>query len=354
MGSMYFYKPNRVIFYPKAIINFLILITFSLLTKHALAAAPIIDTMPDYELAINNESQPSMYGFYYTVTDSDTPLSGLSISVTSSDNSILQISGGPPPHIMKLVLVNRMPGASGLVTITVTISDGSSTDTESFQVQVGPTPSEAPIISPIEDQLLEAHSGPTQRMVAFNYQVSDVDTDFSELTTSVSSSNPALISIASSPPPHIATVGLFNLQANVGGTVQLSISISDGVNTTTESFNVRVSAPPVLNQIDDRNIEKNSGPGNKTVSFSYSLSDIDTQLQDIQLSISSSNESLLQAAGSPPPHIAKVALFNLLPGVIGSSVVTINASDGERSDNVSFTVNVSENNPPSILSLIHI
>ncbi|WP_096087437.1 hypothetical protein [Agaribacterium haliotis] len=311
------------------------------------AAAPVLAPIADQQRDINTGTYVSGTAFDYSVTDSDTPLSGLSISYSSSDTSILRTSGGPPPHIAQVMLFDIMPNASGLVTVTATVSDGTDSSTQSFKVRVGPEPTEAPIISGLQDTVMDYLPGSSRQTAPFSYSVTDPDSALNELSTTVSSSNHDLFIPRSSPPPHIASVALFDLLPNAVGTAELSITVSDGQNSTTKTFTVEVIAKPSIKPINDHLRITNTGTSSIIYPVFYEVT-YPGDFSELQLSFNSSNSELLEPGNSPPPDVAQVMLFNLPPNKTGSSLINMEISNGRHSASESFLITIEDNTAPEI------
>ena len=133
-----------------------------------------------------------------------------------------------------------MAGTFGSANVTVTVSDGELTTTESFLLNVSEVVSNsAPTISEIEDQTIDQDTGTE----SLDFIVGDAETAADALTVSVESDNPALVDVAG-----IVVTGdgadkslIITPLAGAFGTANITVNVSDGEFTTSESFLLTVN-----------------------------------------------------------------------------------------------------------------
>jgi len=131
----------------------------------------------------------------------------------------------------------------GPVTITLTVSDGVDSVTETFNVTVDPV-NDAPTIAPVADQTVR--SGASTGLIPFT--VADIDNDAATLSVTATSDNGSLI-----PVERIVvggsgtnrTVNITPLSGTAGGTVQVTLTVDDGELSASETFTVIVT-PAVI------------------------------------------------------------------------------------------------------------
>lgn len=200
-------------------------------------AAPTISDLPD--LAIAEEGSTGELNF--TVSDAETPAGSLIVRVASSNALLLPpgatvVGGSGANRILALTPAANLAG-SALVTLTV--SDGLRSSSESFTLTVTGQP-DAPSLSPLISQVLAVGAtGPAQALT-----LRDEDTPLSDLTLTPSSSNPGLvpveqIQIAGSGLERTITVTSAPDQV---GSSTITLSLSDGTTTATSSFVVTVTS----------------------------------------------------------------------------------------------------------------
>jgi len=178
------------------------------------------------------------------------------------------------------------------------------------------------------------------------FNVTDVDNPLIDLTTMlVSSSNTALL-----PESEI-------ILSSSGGTYQLSItpekdecgqstitiSATDGALMTTMSFEVDVKEPneaPVISEIVDQQI----GQGGTLENLTLIIMDVDDDLEDLEVTVSSSNTTLVAESDISILLSEDVYLLTLSSqeGQLGQTVISVNVTDGQLTSFATFTLTVVE------------
>jgi hypothetical protein len=190
-------------------------------------------------------------------TDEDTPLSltfqitgnlaggPLNVTASSSDQNLV-----PPGNItvtgvgnVRTMRILPAAGLSGSATITTAVTDSRGLVASDTFVLTVRSVDDPPIITPILDQWIPVNSttGP------ISFTIGDVDTAVSSLTVAATSSNSALV-----PNANIAITGsgatralsIAPIAAQMGTTI-VTVSVTDGSASTTESFRLTVSDVPV-------------------------------------------------------------------------------------------------------------
>src|SRR5439155_16740020 len=136
--------------------------------------APTISSIPNQ--TINEDSATTNIAF--TVSDSTTPAANLTLTAASSNTSLIPLAnivlGGSGSN--RTVMVTAAPNRSGSATITMTVSDGTSTSSSAFVVTVRAI-NDLPTISAVSNQTTPEDT-PTA-LIAFT--VSDVETPATNL-----------------------------------------------------------------------------------------------------------------------------------------------------------------------------
>ena len=199
--------------------------------------APAISNIPDQLLSPNMGTGPILF----QIGDFETPANSLILTAVSSNQTFVPdgniVLGGSGAD--RTIAVTPAANQSGSATITVTVSDGDRSVSDTFTVSAAPV-NNAPTISSIADQTVDANT-PTPAL-AFN--VGDAETPTAQLTVTAASDNPTLI-------PN-ANIVLGDAEANRSVTVTpatgqtgsafVTLTVSDGVATAVTVFKVTVRA----------------------------------------------------------------------------------------------------------------
>jgi len=165
-----------------------------------------------------------------------------------------------------------LPSQTGTTTVTVTVSDGAGTASTSFVLTVG-SANQPPTISDVPDQLAtEDAPGP-----AVPFTVADVDTPLNALALTASSNDPLLL-----PNANLVLGGAgasrtiaFTPAPNRSGVAIVTVTVSDGVGSATDTFRVTVSAvndAPTISPVGDQVIAE----GGTTPAVPFTVGDVET------------------------------------------------------------------------------
>lgn len=213
-----------------------------LLPQIAQAADPTISSIANTSTA---EEQAKVINFTVADTDGDT----LTVTGTSSvpslvPNASIVISGTGGA---RTATITPALDQSGSTTITLTVSDGSNTDSTQFVLQVTPV-NDRPTISDVADT-----STPEDQAKAISFTVADVDNDDATLTVVGTSSDDSLVPDASV----VITAGAGGARtvtitpaANQFGSTTIRLTVSDGSLSAFDEFDLVVDLllddPPVI------------------------------------------------------------------------------------------------------------
>lgn len=213
--------------------------------------SPLISAIPSQSTPMNTPVGP--IGF--TVQDGETiPATGLTVSSNSSnpllvpDANIALDSIADTGGTNRTVTVTPAAGQQGQATVMLMVSDGVNASSTSFQVIVG-----APTISTIPNQITSINT-PTP---AIPFTVTDAEGD--SLVLSSNSSNPTLISDANISISGSGQNRTVTLTPETGqtGIATITLNVSDGFNTNSQSFIITVS--PSLGLIYEDNFSYPDG-----------------------------------------------------------------------------------------------
>ncbi|CAG7628791.1 tandem-95 repeat protein [Paenibacillus allorhizosphaerae] len=287
-----------------------------------------------------------------TVGDIDTPVESLTMTASSSNSTLVPnaniVFGGSGAN--RTVKVTPAAGASGTATITLTVSDGSLTATDTFVISVRAV-NDAPTISTVADQNIDEDSSTAVLPVT----VGDIDNAAGSLTLTASSSNTTLVpnaNIVIGGSGAIRTVEV-TPAANAFGTATITLTVSDGSLTAANTFVItvrNVNDAPTVSNVTDQTIDEDSS----TAVLPVTVGDIDDPADSLTLTATSDNTALVPnanivLAGSGANRTVKVTPA---ANTIGTATITLNVNDGSLTTTDSFVVTVSAiNDGPTILNV---
>lgn len=170
-----------------------------------------------------------------------TPAGSLTVSGSSSNTNLVPNDsvhlafGGSGAN--RTLTITPKANRSGSATLTITVSDGQATATRSFKLTVNPV-NDAPTLSSLTDQAVTAGDG----TLTIPFTIGDVETAVDDLTLGASSSNTSLV-----PNGNLVLAGSgadrtlkVTPKPGVTGETIITVSVSDGKLTTSETFTLLV------------------------------------------------------------------------------------------------------------------
>ena len=273
---------------------------------------------------------------------------GLTVTAVSDNQALLPdeniaFHGGGDMRVMKMTLVKYASGTVG-VTVTVRDEDGLSAST-SFTITVRAV-NDAPTISEIADVTTaeDVAVGPITFLVA------DVETASADLIVTAVSDNQGVI------PDAAITLGGSTAERtitltpapNAAGTALVTVTVSDGELSASETFMVTVTAvdAPTISTISDQETLENTPVG----PVSFTVSDAVTAAENLAVTAVSSNQTLLPDANIDLGGLGTDRTITLTPAAdaFGSAQVTITVEDEDghtASETFNLTVGAA-NQPP--------
>jgi hypothetical protein len=180
------------------------------------------------------------------ITDPDTAVSDLTITAVAANTTLVQ-SAIAALGTDGSVILNIRPRAdqTGQSSIQVTVNDGANTVTASFILTVSEPPNDPPVLGAIADQNTDVN-----KSINLSLSVSDPDTAVADLTFSSTVSNPSVIRLVGFSNDGTNVRGLITPQTDAAGVSTVTISVSDGKTTVSQTFavNVKSAAPPRISQ----------------------------------------------------------------------------------------------------------
>ncbi|MDQ8188070.1 fibronectin type III domain-containing protein [Pelagicoccus sp. SDUM812002] len=205
--------------------------------------------------AANVQDSQQVGPIEFTISDAEYPEDLLTVIGTSMDESLIaseSISiGGSGSN--RTVSFATQAGVSGSTTIRLKVSDGVNSTNGVLSVNI--SKNSAPVISGLEEIYTIDEEG---NIEALAFSISDRETAANSLEVSVSSSNALIVSQYGIKLKGSGSQRTLDITPSPGmtGTVELIVSVSDGVRTTRHAFNLRVLAPEQLVKILGFSIEQ--------------------------------------------------------------------------------------------------
>ncbi len=305
--------------------------------------APVLTDIPGQATSEDTTSNPITLNF----NDVDNAYSELSFSGSSSDQSIVADNGivFSGTDFNRSVTITPVANASGSLTITLTLSDGTESVQKSFAFTVGAVP-DAPQISPIAD--LTWHMDQDSPVIYFN--ISDPDSDVNSLTVSASETATAI---------NLFEAGFYTLGGSGAnrtivlsptgtefGVATITLTVSDGVNSSQTTFQATVNGQPGLDDITDQSMS----PDSTLTPLNFNVYDWEGPAT-LTVTATSANQTLITDGNIVTGGSDRTRTLSLTPeaGQTGTSIITVTVTDGNLSAQDTFTLTV--NNGPTISGL---
>ncbi len=320
------------------------------LTVNSVNDAPGISSV-----VAQSTSQDTPQTVNFTINDVDSVLtcSG-NVSGSSSNTAIVATSGmavsGNYPNC--LVTLTPVSGASGAVTLTLTVSDGSLSSTSAFSFYVSAV-NAAPTISALSNTSMSEDGSQT-----LNFTVTDPDSTIScsaaylsATSTSTALLDPGSVVFGGTSPNCTATL---SPSLNAFGTTTMTIVASDGVDSrASNSFVLTVNAvndTPTISSVPTQNMAPN-----QSTTVNFTLSDVDSSLDCVSsMSATSSNAALVDVSGivfgGTFPNCS--ATITPVTNQSGASTIALIVSDTNTTQSTSFTVTFTSNIIPPVANSI--
>lgn len=306
---------------------------------------PTISDIPNQTILEDGVAGP----IAFTIGDIDTPLSSLTLSVITTNSALIPASGivfgGTGGN--RSITLTPLPERSGTSFITVTVSDGLLSASDSFLFTVISS-NDPPTITAIADRSIaeDSNTGPIP------FVIGDVETPAGQLALSVTSSNLVLVPLGN------IILGGANSNRTVtvtpasglSGSSLITVRVNDGLASAVESFLVTVNPindPPSIVPIADQFMFEDTvlGP------LALTLSDPETPAAQLSIGVTSSNLTLFPQGSIILGGSGTNRTLTLAPATnqFGVSEITVKVSDGLLSTLETFLVTVrSQNDLPVI------
>jgi len=302
--------------------------------------APTITNIPNQTI----DKDTNTGNIAFTIGDDETSVSSLLLSKSSSNAALIPSSnimvGGSGAN--RTVRVTPVANQSGNSTITVTVSDGDLSSSNTFVVTVLEDEiNTAPTITNIPNQTID--KGTNTGNIAFT--IGDDETSVNSLLLSKSSSNVTLI------PNSNITIGGSGANrtvrvtpaANKSGNATITVTISDGDLSSSNTFVVTVledeiNTTPTITNIPNQTIDKDTNTGH----IFFTIGDAETSAGSLILSKSSSNTTLIPSSNITFGGSGANRSVKLTPvaNQSGNATITVTVSDGHSSSSDTFVIAV--------------
>lgn len=320
-----------------------------LLTVNPVADAPTISHIPNRN---TNEDTPTP-ALAFTIGDADSPLGSLTVSAATSDPSLVTVSNLvlAGSGTSRTLTVTPQPGVTGIVTITLTVSDGALTSQDSFTLTIVPV-DDAPTISHIDGQTIAEDTA----TLPLDFTIGDSDTPLATLVVTATSSNAALVpngNLVISGSGANRTITATPIQ-NATGNTTITVSVSDGNTSTVSSFLLiifDVNDAPTISDISNLAINEDQS----TPAMPFTVADEETATASLVISVTSSNPALVPNANLIIGGGAggnRTLTVTPLADQSGTALITVSVSDGVSTVQDTFTLTVNAvNDAPTITGL---
>ncbi|MBP8155255.1 MAG: hypothetical protein KAX87_08190, partial [Nitrospira sp.] len=321
--------------------------TFSV-TVNVVNTAPTISELGNRTV----DSGANTGAIAFAVGDAHTAAGNLVVTANSSNQTLV-----PDSNIVlagsganRTISLQPSAGQSGVATITVRVSDGTLSVSDSFVLTVR-APNTPPTISDIPNQSVA--SGASTGTIRFT--VGDAQTSASLLTVSAASTNPALVPLSALALGGSGSNRTLVVQPAMGqsGTATITVTVSDGASTGSDSFVLTVTAPntaPTITAIPNASIEANTA----STALLFVVDDAQTPASDLILTAQSTNPALVPLANIAFGGSGADRSVTVVPAAnqSGSAGITVTVSDGQLYTSRSFAVTVAAANTAPAISPI--
>ena len=317
---------------------------------------PSISTLAD---VLTREDEPVSIPF--SVDDQETPLAALLLSVSSSDTSLVPLSGLSITGSGAVRLLRMSPATNrfGSTTISISVMDtNGATASRSFLLTVTPV-NDPPTLSGIAN-VATLESAPPVTLASI--LVNDIESGPSSVLLTARSSNTNLVadtSITLAGTGSSRSITLAPAATRFGATLITVTATDPDGGSTSGAFTltvVPVNDPPTLAPIN--NITVNEDSGTRTVPLSGISAGPANEPRLLTFTATTSDPSLLTALAVTYVHPQSTGTlsFTTVPDANGMATITVTLNDGGASNNITsrtFTVTVNPVNDPPVISEIN-
>jgi VCBS repeat-containing protein len=284
--------------------------------------APVVGTIA----AVTTNEDTATGNIAVNVSDAETAAANLTVTAVSSNPTLVPnaniVVGGSGSA--RTLVITPATNASGTATITVSVSDGTLTSTQTFLLTVNAV-NDAPTIVPVADITINEDTASS----AFTINVGDIETPNNLTVTATSSVSgvvaPAGVSISGSGATRTVVV---TPVANAAGSADITLTVSDGTNSVTDIFTVTVNPVndlPTVSTVADIT----AAVGTAIAPVNVTVGDVET-LSNVTVTATSSNQALIANSGLQVSGTGSARVVTITPvaGASGTANITLTVNDG--------------------------
>ena len=305
---------------------------------------PTISLIADQLIKENSSTNPISFSIWDLETPAeDLEVFGLSSNVELVPNDRIIITGNASN---RMVQVTPLPNMFGTAIISIGVNDGIESSVRSFNLEVESLNAK-PVLSSISDQMTRKNSPLTLTVT-----VQDAETAATDLILTVTSTNQTLVANNHIQVEKNNTIRVISIVPAIDQTGQTTINLQlfDGLHTIQQSFQLVVNTPPWISPIPDQTILEDSvlGP------IAFTITDVDSPLNQIALTVSSSNETLvpLNRITLTGTGTSRAITITPVENFKGVATIELTASDSIDQSKRSFVLTVdASNDVPTISSI---
>lgn len=275
------------------------------------------------------------------VTDVDTPLTNMLFGASNYNSNIVAGVTFDVTSSNVLATVNLVPNASGVTAVTISVTDGTTASSTVFALQVIDVPMS---IAPIDNQVVPEDSTLTVAITIVGTGSTNVVVTADASDTNVVQS----VVVMGAGESWAATIALV---PNATGVSTITVTATDGGDTTSTSFTVTVTPiddVPILGTIDDVVTGENM-----QATVEIPVSDPDTALTNLVFGYETSDTNLVAAVNFSVTETNVTGTVVPVLNAIGTATITISAASGTNVAYSSFEFTTT-NLPPSISTIQNI
>lgn len=310
--------------------------------------APVIAALAD--VTTDEDVNPPTVAI--TISDVDDPVGSLVLTGTSSDPAVvaaagLAFAGTTGSRTLDVTLV---PNGAGATLVTVTVTDPSGLTAQASYTLTVTALNDVPTITAIADQTTNEDTA----IVGLSFTVADVETAAGSLLVTATSSDPSVVADADLLLGGAGGARTLTIapRLNASGTTTVTLTVTDGTDSSSVSFVVTVVAvndAPTITAIANDAVEEDT----PSVSYTFSIADVDTPLANLAVSATSSDGTIvdgigggLQISGTAPNltlTVFPIAQIN------GATTITVTVDDGALTASSPFVFTVTPLNDPPVI-----
>ncbi|KPA16408.1 hypothetical protein MHK_003370, partial [Candidatus Magnetomorum sp. HK-1] len=272
----------------------------------------------------------------FSISDEETPAEHLIVSASSSNLRLVPETAITLEGTGKIRSITVRPAKNqfGRATITIKVSDGLSSATDSFTLWINEV-NDSPQVSDIGYQSIDEDTP----SVDIPFSISDMETPADYLLVSANSSNKELIpnsNILISGTGANRTIKLIPAD-NMYGIATITIEVSDGIAVVSDTFTVRVkdvNDPPVISDINDQITDEDT----PTNTIQFVVTDMETPAGNLMMTALTSDPTKVPVSNIliEGTDMNRTVKITPLPDQNGTVQITLQVSDGTLNAQKSF------------------